>query len=93
MINRASINANPWKAAASDPESWHATTFDRAEELLNVMPPIYFPGGFAVGEAIRHDSEGRAVYLAVAMTPGCTWVRELAIKDAPAAVVALRQVA
>jgi len=91
MLNLATLNANPWKAAASDPDSWHATTFERADELLCALPPMFIPHGFVVMEPIRHDDRGRAVYLCVVRSCGNMWVRELAIEDTPAAVVALRQ--
>jgi hypothetical protein len=36
-------------------------------EMLEVLPPIYGPGCFAVSEAWKHDANGEPVYL---------WLRE-----------------
>jgi hypothetical protein len=42
---------------------WEEISNDRFNELLGAVPPAkYFPGGFAVGEALYHDDAGRAVY-------------------------------
>ena len=92
-LNRASLNLNPWTSAAADPTAWHATTNERREELMNVLPPIYVSGGFGVGEPIRHDDEGRPVYLCVATVNGQTWVRELPRDEMALAILALRTIA
>lgn len=84
-------DANPWANAATDPTAWHLTTPERRTELLNILPPIDVPGGFAVSEPIRHDANGRAVYLCVAEAHGDPWVRELALGDMAREIRELRR--
>jgi hypothetical protein len=45
--------------------SWYRITPKDASYCLEVLPPIYFPGGFAVSEAAWHDENGQATYFAV----------------------------
>lgn len=45
--------------------TWFEIAESRYMDALEVLPPIYFPGGFFVSEAIRHD-DGVPVYLAIA---------------------------
>lgn len=71
-----------WQAAASDPSAWHPMTAAEAEYCLNVLPPLYFKGGFAVPEAVRTGSDGRSVYLCVVHRGGQPFCREMAYTDA-----------
>lgn len=68
-------------AAAADPRSWHPMTEEEADYCLEVLPPIYFPGGFAVSEPLRDAGEldigTGEVYLAVARKDGKPYCREL----------------
>ena len=48
---------------------WHEITQADAEYCCDVLPPILFPGGFAVSEAANHNAEGEAVYLCVRPWP------------------------
>jgi len=80
--------ANPWTLAATDPTRWHEISRAKADELLNVLPPIDIPGGFAVSEAIRH--EGAAVYLCVVNARGRWWARESTLAGVGAAVREMR---
>jgi hypothetical protein len=48
--------------------SWHPCTEEFYYDMLEVLPPVYFPrktgwGLFAVSEAWKHDSNGKQVYL------------------------------
>ena len=83
------VEANPWTLAATDPTRWHEVSRGKADELLNVLPPITIPGGFAVSEAIRHDG-GSAVYLCVVNARGRWWVRESTLAGVGAAVREIR---
>ncbi len=89
-LSTSNPDGNPWTNAGTARDAWHLTTEARRVELLNVLPPICVTGGFAVSEPIRHDADGRAVYLCVAEAGGSVWVRELARADMPAAIAALR---
>ena len=81
--------ANPWTLAATDPTRWHEISRAKADELLNVLPPITIPGGFAVSEAIRHDG-ATAVYLCVVNARGRWWVRESTLAGVGAAAREIR---
>jgi hypothetical protein len=73
---------NAWQRAEQNPGTWIPITEDEHDELLGVLPPIYFPGGFAVSEAIRHNGQGQPVYLCVRKAGGCHFAQELTIREA-----------
>lgn len=45
--------------------TWAEIDEEAFSEALDVLPPRYFPGGFAVSEAVCDDHEGRVMYLCV----------------------------
>lgn len=57
--------------------TWTEISDERADELLEVLPPIYIPGGFMVGEALDHDERGVPVYRAVVTVNGRWWTAAL----------------
>jgi len=63
-IKRDTTAQYPWTAAKDNPGAWCSITETYYWELLNVLPPLYFPGGFAVSEPIR-DSDQGTIYLCV----------------------------
>lgn len=81
--------ANPWTLAKADPTRWHEISRAKSDELLNVLPPITIPGGFAVSEAIRHDGTA-AVYLCVVNARGRWWAKESTLAGVGAAVREMR---
>lgn len=54
-----------WDYKAPKPWNWRQITERDADYCLEVLPPIYFSGGFAVSEPVIHDKQGRPVYLCV----------------------------
>jgi hypothetical protein len=54
-----------WDYKAPKPWDWQSITEADADYCLEVLPPIYFRGGFAVSEPVIHDESGRPVYLCV----------------------------
>jgi hypothetical protein len=55
-----------WAGVANAPEhTWAEIDSDAYWEALEVLPPIYFPGGFAVSEAMTANAKGEEVYLCV----------------------------
>lgn len=62
------------KAGAGD---WVEISEEAATDLLNVLPPIYIPGGFMVSEAADHDARGVAIYCAVVNAHGRYLAAEL----------------
>jgi len=53
-----------WDAMEKNPSEWIETTEKMYWEMLEVLPPIAQTrrGAFLVGEAVRDDEQGRAVY-------------------------------
>lgn len=80
----------PWKACDANPGAWCATSAEDADYCLEVLPPIYFRGGFAVSEPIRHTAEDVPVYLCLVQAGGVTFARQCTVKEAAADVEALR---
>lgn len=70
-----------WDYKAPKPWDWRAITKDDADYCLEVLPPIYFAGGFAVSEPVIHDERGRAVYLCVKNERGKYFAKLAAIAD------------
>lgn len=59
---------------------WTETTEAHAMEQLGAVPPIYFQGGFACGEPLRFDAEGRQTYRAF-VNVGGTWFESVLAKE------------
>jgi len=78
-----------WDRAKHSP-AWVRVKPEEADYCLNVLPPICFPGGFAVSEPIRFDHLERHVYLAIVSAGGKVWAKELASADMAAEAQALR---
>ena len=56
----------PWKAVDEHRGAWCEISNEHFDYCLNVLPPIYFPGGFATSEAVRFDcAEDDELYLSV----------------------------
>ena len=72
--NEAGIRS--WEAAKAHPRTWCRITEAEADEALNVLPPIYFDGGFAVSEPIRHTAADEPVFLGVVQRSGIYYCAE-----------------
>ena len=78
-----SDNNNPWEVVSKAPPGiWCEISEAQMMEALEVLPPIYFPGGFAVSEPLRHDGNGDPVYLCVVTIGEQYWVVEATIARA-----------
>lgn len=56
---------------------WTEITKEKYWYYLEVLPPAYWKGNlFAVGEALRHNEEGRAVYTICDKRDGKYWQTE-----------------
>lgn len=80
--NKQPAPVSCWNRAAADETAWHPMSEEEAEYCLNVLPPIYFSGGFAVSEPIRDSYSfdlhpGGQVFLAVVRWNGRPYCREL----------------
>lgn len=73
-----------WDYKAPRPWDWRAITEDDADYCLEVLPPIYFRGGFAVSEPVIHDGHNRPVYLCVKREGGKFFAKLSAIADVDA---------
>lgn len=52
-----------WAAMKDQPEAWIPTTEDMYWQMLECLPPMaHARGAFLVGEAERHNEEGKAVH-------------------------------
>jgi hypothetical protein len=54
-----------WDYKAPKPWVWRRITEADFWYCLEVLPPIYFRGGFAVSEPVIHEQGDRPVYLCV----------------------------
>ncbi len=65
----------PWEACKANPGTWCEVSEEHADYCLSVLPPRYFPGGFAVSEAVRFDcAEDDELYLSVVGWRGRSFV-------------------
>lgn len=58
---------------------WTEVSEDVYQSSLDVLPPIYFPGGFFVGEAANSDERGVPTYHAFVKRGGRFFLRECAV--------------
>lgn len=84
-------DAWPWPAASDDRESWHETNEERWWYALEVLPPIYFEGGFFMGEPAIHDRRGVPVHAAFVKMAGRYFVREIPTDKHAEALKELRE--
>lgn len=65
-------------------------TEEDRDHMLEALPPVYFPGGFCMGEPADHTAQYIPVYAAVVKAGGHYYARELPINIAAAEGAALR---
>lgn len=58
--------------------TWFQVSQARYDYFIEVLPPIYFPGGFFVSEAASHDDRGVPIYSAFVEIAGRYYCREFA---------------
>jgi hypothetical protein len=68
--------SDAYRAGSSD---WFETTEERADDALGAVPPIYFRGGFFMGEPAAHDDRGKTVYAAFVKIGARYFCREVAV--------------
>lgn len=84
-VERNEADVRSWQISEEHPDSWCRIGDGWAMEALEVLPPIYFRGGFAVSEAVTSDLTGAVMYLCVVTVHGTSdayYCRVLSIKDA-----------
>ena len=81
----------PHDVAKEHPDAWIGLTDEQAHYALEVLPPIYFRGGFAVSEAAYHTASGEPAYWCVVKAGDRFYGRDLPISQAPAEAATLRQ--
>lgn len=64
-----------YRLIADAPDVWAQISEEAYWEALEILPPIYFPRGFAVSEPSCHNAEGRPVYLLVRTISGQHFAR------------------
>jgi len=84
------ITVWPFKRADEAPTLWHEMTEKDWWYCLEVLPPIYFAGGFAVSEAYGNDEQGRATYWCCVQVGSRYFGKHMAVAEMPAAARELR---
>lgn len=75
-----------WKAGR---DVWTEVTEDFYYQALEVLPPIYRPGGFMVGEAYTHTASD-AIHAGFVQTCGRFFARCCAVREFGALATTLR---
>ena len=72
-----------WDAMDARPSEWIPTTHKMYWEMLEVLPPRAQTsrGAFLVGEAVRDDAQGRAVYACFKKSGGQFYARNLTLEQ------------
>ena len=72
-----------WDAMDAHPADWIQTTEKMYWEMLEVLPPRAQTsrGAFLVGEAVRDDAQGRAVYACFKKSGGQFYARNLTLEQ------------
>ena len=74
----------------NDMHCWTEISEEHYWYFLEVLPPIYVPGGFQVSEPWRDNLHGYPLYLTVATIRERHYARHLATRDAGDAIAQLR---
>ena len=80
----------PFPLVDENPAAWVEISEEHWIYSMEVLPPIYFDGGFAVSEASHEDAQGREMYAACVKIGGRFFIRHLAVADMPEAARTLR---
>lgn len=70
--------------------AWFETTEQHLMDALCALPPVYFPGGFFMGEPAAHDERGVTIYSAWVRIGERCFVREFPQDRHAAALAELR---
>lgn len=72
-----------WAAMDAQPEHWHDTTEHMFDEMLGCVPPAAMGGGgFLVGDAHHHNTQGEPVFAGFVRTHGGHYqARYMTIKE------------
>lgn len=71
-----------WPAMDAAPEAWIPTTEDMYWQMLECLPPRAQSGGrFLVGEAERHNEEGKAVHACFKRVGNSYFARYLTVEQ------------
>ena len=71
-------------------QAWLEVTEEDRMNALEALPPVYFPGGFCMGEPAAHDERDMPIFTAYVKVRGRCFCRDLAIDKAEAAARELR---
>ena len=82
LIEHSTVNEWPWGACDAHPGAWVECSAEHWMYCLEVLPPIYFAGGFAVSEAVRDGATGAPVYLCLVHIGSRYFARELTLYEA-----------
>lgn len=74
----------PFPIMDANPDAFVEISEETYWYCLEVLPPLYFPGGFAVSEAQRHTAEGAPVYACIFPAGGRYFARYRTLPQAAA---------
>jgi hypothetical protein len=85
------VNPWPWitHARRTGEAAWFEVTEEFRDEAINALPPIYFSGGFFLGEPAAHTDRGVPVHAAFTKRGRSYFAREVAIDCIEAALADL----
>ena len=76
ILERTDIDAWPFAEMRANPNAWTPVSERVADELLNVMPPRYVPGGFYVTEESKWE-DGEPWFTAVLRVGDSYYARDV----------------
>lgn len=80
----------PFPIMAAHPAAWVEISETHADYCLEVLPPHYYAGGFAVSEASHSTPEGEPVYVCVVTAGARYFARHLPLSRASVEAARLR---
>lgn len=89
-IHAGSVGEWPFPVMQANPDAWVEISLEHRDYCLEVLPPYYFKGGFAVSEPQNHTAEGVPVYACVVTIWPRHFVKHLTLAQAEAEAPLLR---
>lgn len=88
-LNDTTAGTWPPEAFKLNPGQWCRCSQEHADYFLGVLPPIYFPGGFACSEPWTHLDNGTPTYLCVITRGRKPYAKHATISEAKLAAYGL----
>lgn len=92
ILGKTSYTEGQWMPArVHSTKGWVETDSEGYYYALGALPPVYFDGGFYMGEPYDHDRNGIPIYYAFAEWQDRYFIRLLPEGKGPDAVKALKE--